>query len=263
MIRLPFWRGLPRLVAPSSVANQANLHFRVVLHRNLRTRVTQGRLPAALFSTSNDSSAKNEGDDSKALEEAKSGSELSTDVEEVPGALGMPAPRNTEDEELEKQLYVKPPENAVEHVVHATKETFNYAVVVGGVVLIGGLAGTLYYYLFSSSGPQKIFDNSYQLVKMNSRVAAKIGTPIVGKQVSRQNGRVMNSIFSEEYEINGQMHTRIRYVVKGPRGLADIDAEVAIINGKTELIDVLATFDDGSCCPIVDKGLDFASVPSS
>ena len=114
--------------------------------------------------------------------------------------------------------YVKPPETAVEHVMHATKETYNYAVVLGGIGLAAGIASTLYFYLFSETGTQSIVDKSSDIVQLDPVLASKLGTPLVALSRFAQH---------DTFEENGNKVHQMNFLVKGPRGSAAIKAEVS------------------------------------
>eukprot|EP00468_Gymnochlora_sp_CCMP2014_P010781 CAMPEP_0167749376 /NCGR_PEP_ID=MMETSP0110_2-20121227/5371_1 /TAXON_ID=629695 /ORGANISM="Gymnochlora sp., Strain CCMP2014" /LENGTH=230 /DNA_ID=CAMNT_0007634519 /DNA_START=157 /DNA_END=849 /DNA_ORIENTATION=+ len=194
--------------------------------------------------------------DEKAVTSQQTTTDLDTGFEQRPGAFGMPAPKDEIDEEIEKQLAERPPETEFEKAVHATKTGFNYAIVLGGLTMIAGISGTLYYYFFSGTGPQKIFDESLPLVKMDPRVASIIGTPITGLAYHRVGTAVVRSLGQQEYETkDGIRCFRVRYIARGPRGLADIDAEMTVSKeGKRELSRVAARLPGGERHVILDTG---------
>eukprot|EP00485_Elphidium_margaritaceum_P000872 CAMPEP_0202690762 /NCGR_PEP_ID=MMETSP1385-20130828/5656_1 /ASSEMBLY_ACC=CAM_ASM_000861 /TAXON_ID=933848 /ORGANISM="Elphidium margaritaceum" /LENGTH=204 /DNA_ID=CAMNT_0049346055 /DNA_START=252 /DNA_END=865 /DNA_ORIENTATION=- len=173
----------------------------------------------------------------------KSTSTSESDATQTP----PPPPSGDEHAEARIQHVEKPKGGALSTIViikEKTEETFSLLYIVG--VMFVCVPYTFYLVfksLFSSSGSDKIRNETFDLIKEDSRMLHMLGSDMIAKQVQQ------NVTFTDD---SGHQRLQIIYEIQGGKGNARVDVEM-LQEGKEWRMQYCIVSTQYSVIPIVDN----------
>ncbi|XP_014251701.1 mitochondrial import inner membrane translocase subunit Tim21 [Cimex lectularius] len=114
----------------------------------------------------------------------------------------------------------------VKEIVKETTKTVSYSVVIlAGVSVTAMLFYVIFKELFSSKSPNNVYAKAFDRCTRETKVLDALGEPIKGFGEENRRGR-RRHVSHTLYEVNGVVHMRMRFYLKGSRKSATAHLEV-------------------------------------
>ncbi|XP_017491448.1 PREDICTED: mitochondrial import inner membrane translocase subunit Tim21 [Rhagoletis zephyria] len=111
-----------------------------------------------------------------------------------------------------------------EKIKENTKTASYTAIILAGVGVTGIVFYAIFRELFSSSSPNNIYSDAFDLVKEDPRVQDALGAPIKGYGEESRRGR-RQRVAHSTFERNGVLHVRMQFYVQGIRNRGTVHLE--------------------------------------